>query len=98
MPPAPPNVGIAELRADMRTIIDRVLNGDTFTITDYKHPAALLVPVAQNDRYTITDHNGLNALYCIPCGAIIGNAHGPVSTLLAAIGTHDTLNHTEEQQ
>jgi len=56
------------------------------------------VPVAHNDRYSITNAHGLTALYCTPCGAIIGNVCGPVSDLLATIGTHDATTHQGDDQ
>jgi len=92
------SIGIRALRQDMAGVIARVTNGETITLTDYRHTVARIVPVASHDRYSITNAHGLTALYCTPCGAIIGNVCGPVSDLLATIGTHDATTHQGDDQ
>jgi prevent-host-death family protein len=48
----PVAVTIAELRADMRNITHRLLEGDSFTLTSYGDPIAVLVPVAEYTNLT----------------------------------------------
>jgi len=91
-------IGIRELRQDMAGVIARVTNGETITLTDYRHTVARIIPVARNDRYSIDDFGGSIGAYCIPCGMVLATPSNGLSDLLATIGTHDATTHQGDDQ
>lgn len=87
-----------ELRTDLPNILSRIENGDTFTLTNYGRPVAIITGTAPTaaslailrDQYTreaSIAHNAGNQ-------TAVNNALATVRALTAAIGNmHDTQNH-----
>lgn len=48
----PTPITINELRTNMRNIVHRLMNDDTFTLTSYGQPVAVMVPIAEYHRLT----------------------------------------------